>query len=104
MRHHAPGLCQRIDQLEAGRPQGYIGTARWHWTLAEWLPGRNRCWYVERLLAMKRRCCLLMDLHEEVAARTVLSSCVCFEMEVVDEPGRGRRPRDRAGGAESCGV
>ena len=101
MHRHAPGLCQRSARLEAGRPHCYIGTARWHWILAEWLSRRNQCWYVERLLAIKRRCCLLVDLREAIGARTVQASCVSFEMEVVDE--QGLRPRDRAGGAESCG-
>ena len=37
------------------------------WDLAEWLPERNRCWYVDRVLAVKRKYGLSMDIREAAA-------------------------------------
>ena len=56
------------------------------WDLAEWLPERNRCWYVDRVLAVKRKYGLSMDIREAAAARVVLASCTSFEMVYHTEP------------------
>ena len=49
--------------------------------LAEWLPEMNRCWFVNRVVAVKRRYGLSMDAREAEVARTVLLSCSSFAME-----------------------
>lgn len=37
--------------------------------MAEWLPELNRCWYVNRVVAVKRRFGLSMDAREAEAAQ-----------------------------------
>lgn len=49
--------------------------------LAEWLPEMNGCWFVNRVVAVKRRYGLSMDAREAEVARTVLQSCSSFAME-----------------------
>ena len=51
--------------------------------VAEWLPQLNRCWYVNRVVAVKRRYGLSMDAREAEAALAVLESCPSFAMEIV---------------------
>ena len=52
--------------------------------VAEWLPEMNQCWFVNRVVAVKRRYGLSMDAREEAAARSVLESCSSFAMVIVD--------------------
>ena len=58
--------------------------------VAEWLPQMNQCWYVNRVVAVKRRYGLSMDAKEAEAARSVLASCpsfaMVFEVEEEDTP------------------
>ena len=51
--------------------------------VAEWLPELNRCWYVNRVVSVKRRYGLSMDTREAEAALAVLESCPSFAMEIV---------------------
>ena len=48
--------------------------------VAEWLPAMNRCWFVNRVVAVKRRYGLSMDPREAQAALAVLESCPSFAM------------------------
>ena len=48
--------------------------------VAEWMPARNRCWYAARVVAVKRKYGLTMDLREATAARLTLASCTSFDM------------------------
>lgn len=48
--------------------------------VAEWLPDMNRCWFVNRVVAVKRRYGLSMDPREAQAALAVLESCPSFAM------------------------
>jgi len=43
--------------------------------LAEWLPGLNRCWFVETVVAVKAKYHLTMDDAEAAVARQVLGEC-----------------------------
>ena len=52
--------------------------------VADWLPEMNQCWFVNRVVAVKRRYGLSMDAREAVAALSVLESCSSFAMVVVD--------------------
>ena len=52
--------------------------------VAEWLPEMNRCWFVNRVVAVKRRYGLSMDAREAAAARSLLESCSSFAMVIVD--------------------
>ena len=51
--------------------------------VAEWLPARNKCWYVNRVVAVKRRFGLSMDAREAQAALAVLETCPSFAMEII---------------------
>ena len=48
--------------------------------VAEWLPELNRCWFVNRVVAVKRRFGLSMDARE---AQAVLEACPSFALEIV---------------------
>ena len=48
--------------------------------VAEWMPERNRCWYVDRVVAVKRKYGLTMDLREATAAQLALASCTSFDI------------------------
>ena len=54
--------------------------------VAEWLPELNQCWFVNRVVAVKRRYGLSMDAHEAQAALAVLESCLSVAMEIVAAP------------------
>lgn len=43
--------------------------------LAEWLPGLNRCWFVQTVVAVKAKYNLTMDDVEAAVARQVLGAC-----------------------------
>ncbi len=51
--------------------------------VAEWLPELNKCWYVNRVVAVKRRYGLSMDAREAEAALAVLEACPSVAMEIV---------------------
>ena len=64
---------------------------------AEWLPARNKCWFVNRVVAVKRRFGLSMDAREAQAALAVLAACPSFAMEIIAaaadaEPAAGPTP------------
>ena len=48
--------------------------------LAEWLPEVNECWYVNRVVQVKRKYGLSMDQEEAAAALEALNSCSSFGM------------------------
>lgn len=50
--------------------------------LAEWLPHLNQCWFVKRVIDVKKKYNLSMDTREAEAARRVLANCPSFEMVV----------------------
>ena len=50
--------------------------------VAEWLPDLNRCWFVNRVVAVKRRYGLSMDPREAQAALAVLTACPSFAMQI----------------------
>ena len=54
--------------------------------VAEWLPELNQCWFVNRVVAVKRRYGLSMDAREALAALAVLESCPSVAMEIVAVP------------------
>ena len=47
---------------------------------AEWLPPMNRCWFAGRVVAVKRKYGLTVDLREAAALERVLSGCRSTEM------------------------
>ena len=50
----------------------------------EWLPAMNRCWYADRIVAVKRRYQLSIDPQEARALREVLQQCQSTEMVVTE--------------------
>ena len=82
---HDSGLCaasiearrafaRDLDNLTLSSPEinRYQKVAN---DLAEWLPEKNRCWYVARVMAVKRKYGLTMDSAEHQAAQAVLIGC-----------------------------
>ncbi|MDE0197040.1 MAG: excalibur calcium-binding domain-containing protein, partial [Caldilineaceae bacterium] len=51
--------------------------------VAEWLPDLNECWFVNRVVAVKRRYGLSMDPREAQAALAVLTTCPSFAMQLI---------------------
>ena len=51
--------------------------------VAEWLPDLNRCWFVNRVVAIKRRYGLAMDPREAQAALAVITACPSFAMQFI---------------------
>ena len=41
----------------------------------EWLPSNNRCWYVKKVIRVKRKYGLSIDANEHRVLRTILRSC-----------------------------
>ena len=54
--------------------------------MAEWLPELNRCWYVDRVVQVRREYALTIDQDEADAVDRVLAGCESTEM-VVLPPG-----------------
>lgn len=48
--------------------------------LADWLPQLNQCWFVNRVIEVKKKYNLTMDTREADAARRVLANCSSLEM------------------------
>ena len=46
----------------------------------EWMPDRNRCWFAARVVAVKQRYGLTVDVREAAALERVLSSCTSVRM------------------------
>lgn len=55
---------------------------------AEWLPDRNRCWFANRVVEVRRKYKLTIDRREAAALEQVLSSCGSTEMVVHAGPVR----------------
>lgn len=52
--------------------------------LAEWLPQLNQCWFVHRVIEVKRKYNLTMDTREAETAKRVLANCSSSEMVVTE--------------------
>jgi len=90
---HDSGLCaasaatrrafaRDLDNLTLATPalNRYHKVAK---DVAEWLPVQNQCWFVARVVAVKKKYGLSMDAREAAAALNVLADCVDLEMEFV---------------------
>lgn len=90
---HDSGLCaanaatrrafaRDLDNLTLAAPalNRYQKVAK---DVAEWLPVRNQCWFVARVVAVKKKYGLSMDAREAAAALNVLADCVDLEMKFV---------------------
>ena len=69
---------------------------------AEWLPEKNRCWFAQRVIDVRRAYSLTIDRREARALETVLSSCESFEMVMVPPGARGN-PSSEPEGEVPCG-
>ena len=82
---HDSGLCaagqavrarfaRDLDNLTLATPalNRYEKVAR---DAAEWLPERNRCWFAETVIAVRREYGLTIDRREAVALDAVLDQC-----------------------------
>ena len=52
---------------------------------AEWLPDLNQCWYVDRIIQVRREYGLTIDRAEADAIDTVLANCQSTEMVVLTQ-------------------
>ena len=90
---HDSGLCaasaatrrafaRDLDNLTLASPalNRYQKVAK---DVAEWLPVQNQCWFVARVVAIKKKYGLSMDAREAAAALNVLADCVNLEMKFV---------------------
>ncbi|MYH58415.1 MAG: HNH endonuclease, partial [Boseongicola sp. SB0675_bin_26] len=50
----------------------------------EWLPARNVCWFAGRVVAVKLKYDLTVDMREAAALEKVLSGCLSTELVLVD--------------------
>ena len=48
--------------------------------VAEWLPDLNECWFVDRVVQVKRKYGLTIDRAEATAIKSVLAECTSVEM------------------------
>lgn len=69
--------------------------------LAEWLPAMNQCWYVNRVVQVKRKYNLSMDQAEANTARRVLASCPSTQM-IFTAPGARPAPTATTPSGQSC--
>ena len=51
---------------------------------ADWLPARNKCWFVSRVIAVKFKYSLTVDRAEAVALQRVLSECTSTDIVFTD--------------------
>ena len=49
---------------------------------AEWMPERNRCWFAARVVAVRQRWRLTIDMREANALETVLSGCSTTKLDI----------------------
>ena len=79
---------------------------------AEWLPERNRCWFVARVIEVRRAYDLTIDRREAAALERVLSQCesvameplVCHAEQGADYLQGGAAARHRAGAQRPSGI
>lgn len=50
---------------------------------AEWVPGRNACWFAGRVVEVKRAYGLTVDRREAAALESILSSCESTHLEPI---------------------
>ncbi len=62
------------------RPTTAACARRTHRHAAEWLPPRNRCWFAQRVVEVRREYRLAIDCREADALERVLSGCESTEM------------------------
>ena len=53
---------------------------------AEWLPDLNQCWFADRVIRVRTKYNLTIDLSEANALDAVLSDCLSFQMIVIPAP------------------
>ena len=64
--------------------------------LAQWLPALNQCWYVARVVLVKRKYNLSMDQAEANTARRVLAGCSSTQMQFTDQGAVEQQEADEA--------
>ncbi|MCY3991880.1 MAG: excalibur calcium-binding domain-containing protein [Caldilineaceae bacterium] len=69
--------------------------------LAQWLPALNQCWYVNRVVQVKRKYNLSMDRAEAAVAQRMLDSCPNTQMQFTD-PGSAPPPANTPPSGGSC--
>ncbi len=88
---HDSGLCARdrtirrqfasdVRNLTLARPDINRNQKRAK-DAAEWLPDRNRCWFANRVVEIRRVYDLTIDQKEADALDRILSNCVSVDME-----------------------
>ena len=68
----------------------------------EWMPRRNRCWFAARVVEVRRKYALTVDVREANALEGVLSGCASTGMVVAE--GRGTVPEPASGAVRLEGA
>ena len=55
-----------------------------HYDGAEWLPPINKCWFAQRIVAVRQKYGLTIDRREAEALERILAACSSVEMEFMD--------------------
>ena len=55
-----------------------------HYDGAEWLPPINKCWFAQRIVAVRQKYGLTIDHREAEALERILAACSSVEMEFMD--------------------
>ena len=69
---------------------------------AEWMPRQNRCWFAARVVEVRRKYGLTVDVREANALEGVLSGCASTGMVVAE--GRGTVPEPASGAVRLEGA
>ena len=67
-------FARDLDNLTLATPELNRYQKRDH-DAAEWLPGRNRCWFAATIVAVRREYHLTIDRREAAALDAVLKGC-----------------------------
>lgn len=90
---HDSGLCSAPDSVKAEFASDLLNltlaapkvnrcsaSGKCGLDAAEWMPNRNKCWFVNRIILVKQKYKLSVDRAEVAALGGVLSSCDSFEL------------------------
>ena len=89
---HDSGMCRASSQLKAQFARDLLNLTlasvsvnrhqKRGYDAAEWLPKQNRCWFVARVIQVKKKYALSVDPKEYEVLHQVVSGCVSFALKL----------------------